>query len=152
MNQKLKEHLPQLNLDSLGQLDRGAVERRFGDAIESVLANISKFPFRDQNKVETRAIHLAVFITPELRLFKQAVEGNNGRQVEVDVAELAGLSVRVKIKSALPDAETADVRMACDIVNGRINDVRFNPENNAKPDQLELEYADDDGVDRQPIV
>lgn len=143
MNQKLKEHLPQLNLDSLGELDRGAVERRFRDAMDSVLTNISKFPFRDQNKVETRAIHLSVFMTPELKLFKQAVEGPNGRQVEVDVAELAGLSVRVKIKSALPDAETADVRMACDIINGRINDVRFNPDNNGKPEQLSLEYDDE---------
>lgn len=152
MNQKLKDHLPQLALNTLGQLDRGAVERRFRDAINCVLDNISKFPFRDNTKVETRAIHLSVFLTPELRMFKSAVESGHGRQVEVDVAELAGLSVRVKIKSNLPDAETADVRMACDIINGKINDVRFNPDNNAKPDQLELEYTEDDGVDRQPIV
>jgi hypothetical protein len=154
VKQILKDKLPRLELEQLGKLDRGAVARRFSDAIEQVLANISKFPFRDGNKVETRSISMSVYLTPELKLSKQGVEGRNGRQHEVDVAELSGVSVRVKIKSALPDAETADVRMACDIQNGRITDLRFNPENNAAPEQLELELADDelDPADRLAAV
>lgn len=144
MNQKLKEHLPQLTIQNLGQLDRGSVARRFGDAVEQILANISKFPCRDGNKVETRSLELKVFFTPELRLDKRGIESANGNQMEVDVPELSGVSVRVKIKSALPDAETADVKMACDIINGRIADMRFNPNNNKAPDQLEFDLDRDE--------
>jgi hypothetical protein len=44
------------------------------------------------------------------------------------------------VKSAIPDSETADVRMVVDVVNGRIADARFNPANNDEPEQLEFDY------------
>jgi hypothetical protein len=56
----------------------------------------------------------------------------------VDGYELSGLSVRVKIKAGLPDAESADVRMLVDMRGGQIANVLFNPDNNSEPSQLEL--------------
>lgn len=137
MKKELKDKLPQLTLDTLPKLDRGALAKRFSDAIAVCIQNISQYPCRD-GKAETRAVHVALFLTPEIKLKKQCVESSGGRQVEVDVPEIVGLVVRAKVKSSIPDAETADVRMVVDVVAGRITDARFNPENNDAPDQLEL--------------
>lgn len=137
MKKELKERLPQLGLGTLHQLDRGGLAKRFSDAIGMCLTNIAQYPCRD-GKAETRAVHLSVYLTPELKMKKRGVETAGGRQVEVDVPEICGLIVRAKVKSAIPDSETADVRMVVDLMNGRITDARFNPENNDNPDQLEL--------------
>ena len=141
LSEKLKEMLPQLCMEHLGKLDRGAVQRRVDDAINLCLTNISKFPFRDGGKVETRKVTIEVYITPELKEISVGVEAG-GRQQEIKGFELKGLEVRAKVKSGLPDAETGDVRMACDIRNGAIKDVRFNPDNNHQPEQLELDLEE----------
>ena len=143
INEKLKAALPQLSMDTLGKLDRGAVARRVNDAISLCLANISKFPCRDAGKVETRKVTVDILMTPVVKAIKQGVEVN-GRQQEVDAFDLVGITTRVKVKSGLPDAESADVTMLCEIQNGTIRDVRFNPTNNSAPDQMELAYDDDE--------
>lgn len=137
MKQELKEKLPQLGLATLHQLDHGGLSKRFSDAIGMCLANIAQYPCRD-GKPETRAVHLSVYLTPELNFKKQGIERSGGGVAEVMVPEICGLLVRAKVKSAIPDSETADVRMVVDLTNGRITDARFNPQNNDQPDQLEL--------------
>lgn len=137
MKKELKDRLPQLGLATLHQLDRGGLAKRFSDAVGMCLANIAQYPCRD-GKAETRVVELKVYITPELKMKKRGVETSGGRQVEVDVPEICGLMVRAKVKSAIPDSETADVRLVVDMINGRIADARFNPDNNDNPDQLEL--------------
>ena len=141
MKKELKEKLPQLGLPTLHQLDRGGLAKRFADAIGMCLANIAQYPCRD-GKAETRAVHLSVYLTPELKFKNQAVETASGH-TEVKVPEICGLMVRAKVKSAIPDSETADVRMVVDVVNGRITDARFNPANNEMPEQLEMEFDED---------
>lgn len=148
LSPKLKEQLPQFNIEHLGEMDRNAVARRGNAALALCLENISQFPFRDGGKVETRKVTIEINLTPELKETKVAVELPGGRQQEVKHFELAGVTARVKIKSALPDAETGDVRMACDIHNGKIKEARFNPENNEAPDQLELDLDDEDPNER----
>lgn len=137
MNPKLKEALPKLSMERLSELDRGAVERRVNAALALCLSNISQFPFRDGGKVETRKVLIEVQITPEIKAIKIGVEGK-GRQQQVEGWELEGVVVRVKVKSALPDAETADVRCLCEIRNNQITDVRFNPDNSDRPEQLDM--------------
>ena len=144
LSDKLKEALPQLCMANLGKLDRGAVERRVDAAIALCVNNINQFPFRDGGKVESRKVTIELYITPELRETTVAIETNGGRQQEVKNFELKAISGRVKIKSGLPDAETGDVRMACDVRNGAIKDVRFNPDNNFAPEQLELDLEGDE--------
>lgn len=135
---KLREQLPEFTMEHVGEMDRGAVERRVNYAIKQCLQDIARFPFRDGGKVEPRKVVLELVLTPEVKAVKVGVEVA-GRQQEVDSYELHGISVRAKVKSAVPDAETADVRMVCDIQNNQILDVRFNPDNNDRPDQLELD-------------
>lgn len=143
MNPKLAEMLPQFTMETLSQLDRGAVERRVNDELAQAYNNISRFPCRDGGKVEPRKVIIEVTLTPELKKIKTAVEVG-GRQQEVDSFELSGIVVRAKVKGVHPDAETADVRMLCDIVNNRIQGVYFNPENNERPEQLELDLDCDE--------
>lgn len=138
MDIKLKEQLPSFNMSNLPQLDRGAVERRVNDAIAAALNNISRFPFRDGGKVEVRKVIIEVQITPELRKIKTPVESAFGT-TDLDSFELSGISVRAKVKGVHPDAETDDVRMLCDIQNQVVKGVYFNPNNNSRPDQLELD-------------
>lgn len=141
MNPKLKEMLPEFCMENLAQLDRGAVERRVNDELNQAFNNISRFPCRDGGKVEPRKVIIEVTLTPEVKEIKQGVEVN-GRQQEVSAYELAGVSVRAKVKGVHPDAETADVRMLCDMQNQRIQSVYFNPNNNDRPEQLELDLED----------
>ena len=139
MNSKLKDMLPELNMSNLAQLDRGAVERRVNDELSQAFNNISRFPCRDGGKVEVRKVVIEVTLTPEVKSVKQGIEVN-GRQQEVEAFELCGVSARVKVKGVHPDAETADVRMLCDIENGRIQSAHFNPDNNDRPEQLEIDF------------
>lgn len=131
LDPKLEANLPRLAAENIGRLDNGSVARRLNAAIADVLRNISQFPFRDAGKAETRKVTMELAITPEIRPTK------NGAN-QVDGYELSGLSVRVKIKAGLPDAESADVRMLVDMRGGQIANVLFNPDNNSEPSQLEL--------------
>lgn len=142
MDAKLAERLPEFTMENLSQLDRGAVERRVNDAITQAMSNISRFPFKDAGKVEVRKVIIEVQITPELRKIKVPVESGRGTH-EAESFELSGVSVRAKVKGVNPDAETADVRMICDIRQERIQAVYFNPNNNDRPEQLELDLGDE---------
>lgn len=141
---KLREKLPEFKMEHLSELDRGSVGRRVDDAVRMCLDNISKFPHRDGGKPEVRRVDIAVFLTPELKETTVPVETGGGRVQDVKHMELVGVSVRVKVKSSLPDAESADVKMACEVRNGVIKEVRFNPHNNTTPEQLELDLDDED--------
>lgn len=143
ISDKLKASLPQLQMANLGSLDRGAVARRVNEAISLAANNISKYPFRDGGKVEARKVVIEIVMTPMIEAVKIGVEGA-GRQYEADGFELTGICTRVKVKSALPDAETADIKMLCEMKSGAITDIRFNPQNNMRPEQLELDLEPGD--------
>ena len=137
MEQKLKDALPQLTLDSIHRLDRGKLERQFARAIARAMSNISEFPCKG-DKVEVREISLVFRLTPEIRFSKRSIESGMG-QCEATVPEICGVMVNAHIKDKFPIFQTDDVRLAVDVVNGQIKDARFNPDNNQRPDQLELD-------------
>ncbi len=141
MDQRLKDTLPQLSLESLHQLDGGKLARQFRRAIARAMQNISEFPCRGE-KVETREICLVVKLTPEVTFKKVSHETAMG-QAEYTAPEIIGIAASCFIKDKFPIFQTDDVRMAVDIVNGQINDLRFNPNNNNRPDQLELDLDTD---------
>lgn len=140
MDQRLKEELPQLSLESLHQLDRGKLARQFRRAVTRAMQNISEFPCKGE-KVESREISLVVKLTPEVKFNKIGIETAIGN-AEALQPEIIGISAACYIKDKFPIFQTDDVRMAVDIINGQISDVRFNPNNNNRPDQLELDLDD----------
>lgn len=137
MDQKLKESLPQLTLQTLHQLDRGKLDRQFSRAIARAMQNISEFPCKG-SKAEPREIALVFKLTPEIRFTKNAIETAMG-QTEVMIPEIVGVTVSARIKDKFPIFESDDVRMVTEVVNGNIKDARFNPNNNSRPEQLELD-------------
>lgn len=148
VNQELKDKLPQLKFNNLGQMDSGTVERRVNGAIRETLDNIGRYPFRDGGKVEPRKVTITLVLTPTLKKSKRMMELAGGRSQEVDTFDLEGVSARVEVSSALPVAKTADVRVLCETKNGRIETALFNPNNNQMPEQMELFIDDgDDDVD-----
>lgn len=137
MDQRLKNELPQLSLESLHELDRGKLARQFRRAIARAMQNISEFPCKGE-KVESREISIVLKLTPEVKFNKISLETAMG-QAEALRPEIIGISAACYIKDKFPIFQTDDVRMAIDIVNDQITDVRFNPNNNNRPDQLELD-------------
>ncbi len=136
VDKSFKDGLPQLELSTLHELDRGKLDRQFSRAIARALHNISEFPCKG-DKVECREIALVIRLTPEVRFAKTSVETGMGH-AEASVPEIVGVTVNAHIKDKFPIFQTDDVRLAVDVVNGQIKDVRFNPNNNVRPEQMEL--------------
>jgi len=141
VDQKLKDSLEELNFAGVGKLDHGSVARRMNMAIAEALRDISQYPFRDGGKVEARKVVMSVIITPVLRETKEVVFIENRNQ-EVKGFALDSVTARVKITCNRPDVESADVKILCDIQGGAIRSAHFNPENNHRPEQLELPDMD----------
>ena len=137
MDQKMKEKLPQLSLDSLSSYDRGKLDRQFTKCLSRVLANISDYPVRGQ-KAEPRKITLEITLTPIVKFSKTSVETSMGNR-EAEVPEIVGLLTGIQIKDKVPVFQSDDVVMAVEMKGERIADLRFNPNNNNRPDQLEFD-------------
>jgi len=138
-------NLPQLTLENLHLLDGGKLKRQFKLAIGRVLENISEFPVRN-GKPETREINIKVIVAPTIKKTKRPIEGPYGVQ-EVEVPEISGLVVKAVIKDKLPIFESGNVICKVELVNGRLRDATFNPENSSNPDQMSLLDDLDDALD-----
>lgn len=143
MDQALKEKLPQLSLSNLHQLDQGKLSRQWNRLMGRIIENISDFPIRD-GKPETREISIRILMCPQVKNRKQALETSYG-VTEVDVPEICGMTVKAIIKDKLPIFESGNVECLVDVRNGRISDLRFNPNNSQNPSQLEL-FSDVDDL------
>lgn len=71
MDQKLKEKLPSLTLETLARLDRGKFARQFDEVYGHVVDNISRYPVSQLNQamIDTRE-HAS-------ELIRDAIKGTN---------------------------------------------------------------------------
>lgn len=143
----LKNHLDQFSLENLPKFSRGKVGRLYKQAMAQILSHLAAYPMRD-GKPEVATLTITIPIRTVMEKVKTNIESPFGTQ-EVDVPKLKGLIASVKVKAGIDALESDDVRMATEIRNGRITDVRFNPEDNDNPltyDQQKLPF-DSDAVD-----
>ena len=73
---------------------------------------------------------------------KRPIENAYGMS-EVEVPEIVGMTVKAIIKDKLPIFESSNVSLITEVRNGRINDLRFNPNNSINPSQLEIDFDSD---------
>lgn len=143
----LKEHLDQFSLENLPKFSRGKVGRLYKQAMAHILTHLAAYPMRD-GKPEVATLTITIPIRTVMEKVKTPFETSFGTQ-EVDVPKLKGLIASVKVKAGIEALESDDVRMATEIRNGRITDVRFNSEDNDNPlsyDQTKFPF-DSDAVD-----
>ena len=143
LNEKTAPHLLPLTLDSLPKLSRGQLNRQFAAAVGRALDSISEFPCKGE-KVESREIVISITLTPEIKFEKRAIETAYG-QTEAAVPQIVGVAMKACIKGKNPAFSTDDIRMAVNVVNGRVKGAMFNPNNNHSPEQLELDLEGLDG-------
>lgn len=139
----LKNHLDAFSLENLPKFSRGKVGRLYKQAMAQILSHLAAYPMRD-GKPEVATLTIVIPIRTVMAKVKTNIEGPYGSQ-EVDLPKLKGLIASVKVKAGIDALESDDVRMATEIRNGRITDVRFNPDDNDNPlayDQTKLPFAD----------
>lgn len=139
-----KEHLDQFSLDNLSKFARGKAGRIFQQVHAQVLTHLINYPVRD-GKPEHADITIKINLRNLIEFDTVVIEEPSGNR-EAKIPRVKGIVGSVKIKSGIEAIETDDVTMATEVKNGRIVDVRFNPDSNNEPlkfDQKKFPYGEE---------